>query len=212
MTHHVKQQQGFTLIELMIALAFVAFILIFSTTAVIQVMQTYNKGLAIKQINQAGRTTMEDMSRYLRTADPNAVNVNHVTSKGRACFGGISYVWNLSNASGSGVNKYAGTDTTPITFVRVEDESGRLCIPTAPNTYPDVIKADATPILQSNVWVMSVAMSDPSVDSPLMDLTINLAVANDPAISSGQCTQGGSVGQFCATSNFTTTVMTGGGN
>lgn len=210
MTHHVKQQQGFTLIELMIALAFVAFILIFSTTAVIQVMQTYNKGLAIKQINQAGRTTMEDMSRYLRTADPGVVDVSLVSSQRRACFGGVSYVWNLSNTPDNAANKY--DDGSTITLARVADDSRAMCKLNALNAYPRVPKAQATDILQSNVWVMSVSMSDPSVDSPLMDLTINLAVANDPAISSGQCTQGGSVGQFCATSNFTTTVMTGGGN
>jgi prepilin-type N-terminal cleavage/methylation domain-containing protein len=210
MTHHVKHQQGFTLIELMIALAFVAFILIFSTTAVIQVMQTYNKGLAIKQINQAGRTTMEDMSRYLRTADPGVVDVSLVSSQRRACFGGISYVWNLSNTQDSVANKY--DDGSTITLARVADDSRAMCKLDAFNAYPRVPKAQATDILQSNVWVMSVSMSAPSVDAPLMDLTVNLAVANDPAISSGQCTQGGTVGQFCATSNFTTTVMTGGGN
>jgi prepilin-type N-terminal cleavage/methylation domain-containing protein len=210
MTHHVKHQQGFTLIELMIALAFVAFILIFSTTAVIQVMQTYNKGLAIKQINQAGRTTMEDMSRYLRTADPGVVDVSLVSSQRRACFGGVSYVWNLSNTPGNLANKY--DDDSSLTFARVADDSKAMCTQISPNVYPEVPKAQATDILQSNVWVMSVSMSAPSVDAPLMDLTVNLAVANDPAISSGQCTQGGTVGQFCATSNFTTTVMTGGGN
>lgn len=210
MTHHVKHQQGFTLIELMIALAFVAFILIFSTTAVIQVMQTYNKGLAIKQINQAGRTTMEDMSRYLRTADPGVIDVSLVSSQRRACFGGVSYVWNLSNTPANLANKY--DDDSSITFARVADDSKAMCTQIAPNTYPEVPKAQAIDILQSNVWVMAVSMSTPGVDAPLMDLTINLAVANDPAISSGQCAQGGNVGQFCATSNFTTTVMTGGGN
>lgn len=211
MIHHVKQQQGFTLIELMIALAFVAFILIFSTTAVIQVMQTYNKGVAIKNINQAGRTTMEDMSRYLRTADPSAVKVGIVATHGRACFGDVSYVWNLYNAS-SNINRYSATDTTPITFVRVEDKGGALCAEIAPNSYPYVPKDKSTDILRSNVWVMGVAMTRPTVDAPLMDFTINLAVANDPTIASGQCTQGGTAGQFCATSSFTTTVMTGGGN
>jgi prepilin-type N-terminal cleavage/methylation domain-containing protein len=210
MTHHVKHQQGFTLIELMIALAFVAFILIFSTTAVIQVMQTYNKGLAIKNINQAGRTTMEDMTRYLRTADPGVVDVSLVSSQRRACFGGISYVWNLSNTPANLANKFSGSTDT-LTFVRVEDESKAMCKATS-GAYPDVPKAQATDILQSNVWVMSVAMTAPGVGAPLMDLTLNLAVANDPAISSGQCAQGGTTGQFCATSNFTTTVMTGGGN
>lgn len=209
MIHHVKKQEGFTLVELMIALAFVAFILIFSTTAVIQVMQTYNKGVAIKNINQAGRTTMEDMSRFLRTADPGVVDVSLAASQRRACFGGVSYVWNLYDTTAGSANKY--DDNTDLTFVRVADDSKAMCTQTA-GSYPRVPKAQATDILLSNVWVMGINLSDPSVDAPLMDLTINLAVANDPAISSGQCAQGGTTGQFCATSSFTTTVMTGGGN
>ena len=210
MTHHAKHQQGFTLVELMMALAFTAFILIFATAAVIQVMQTYNKGLAVKQINQAGRSTLEEMSRYLRTADPGAVKVGVADSQHRACFGGVSYVWNLWNTPGTTANKY--DDNTDLTFARVSDASGAMCIPSGTGNYPAVPKAQSTDVLQSNVWVMGVTMSAPSVDAPLMDIAVNLAVANDPSISGGQCTQGGTQGQFCATSNFSTTVMTGGGN
>jgi len=206
MTHRAKHQQGFTLVELMMALAFTAFILIFATTAVIQVMQTYNKGLAVKQINQAGRTTLEEMSRQLRTADPDAVSI--VDTQRRACFGTVSYVWNLWNTA-INVNKYG--DDSPITLARVDDPGKAMCSQVS-GVYPNVPKAQATDILQSNVWVMSITLTDPSVDAPLMDLAINLAVANDPAINGGKCTQGGTQGQFCATSNFSTTVMTGGGN
>jgi len=209
MTRPVKRQQGFTIIELMIALSFVAFILIFATTAVIQVMQTYNKGVAIKQINQAGRTTLEDVTRFLRTADPGAVNVSPLTTNRRACFGGISYVWNLYNTPGSSANRY--DDGSALTFVRVNDAANAMCTQSG-GVYPAVPKAQATDILSSNVWVMSIAISAPSVDAPLVDVSINLAVANDPTISSGQCTQGERAGQFCATSSFSSTVMTGGGN
>lgn len=208
MIRRANHQTGFTLIELMIALAFVAFILIFATTAVIQVMQTYNKGLAIKQINQAGRTTLEDVTRYLRTADPGAVNTSALGSN-RVCFGGISYVWNLYNTPSGSAAKY--DDGTSLTFVRVSDAANAMCS-NASGSYPAVPKASATDILSSNVWVMAVAMTTPSVSAPLVDVTIKLAVANDPAITSGTCAKGGSTGQFCATSNFTTTVMTGGGN
>jgi prepilin-type N-terminal cleavage/methylation domain-containing protein len=205
MTHPIKHQSGFTLIELMLALAFVAFIILFAVTTVIQVMQTYNKGLAVKQISQAGRTTLEDLTRFLRTADPGAVNVSALNS-GRACFGGVSYVWNVYNASTP--NKY--DDNSAFTFVRVSDAASAMCNNSS-GSYPQVPKAQATDILTGNIWVMQVAISAPSVSNPLVDLNIQLAVANDPALSSGQCAQGGSAGQFCATSNFTTTVMTGGG-
>lgn len=209
MTHHTKQQ-GFTLVELMMALAFTAFILIFATTAVIQVMQTYNKGVAVKQINQAGRSTLEEMARYLRMADPGVVNVGVSDTQRRACFGGVSYVWNLWNTPNGSANKY--DDNTDLTFARVNDASSAMCTPSGTGNYPAVPKAQSTDVLRSNVWVMSVNFTAPTVDAPLMDLGVNLAVANDPSISGGQCSTGGTEGQFCATSNFSTTVMTGGGN
>ncbi len=208
MTRHANSQ-GFTLIELMIALAFVAFILIFATTAVIQVMQTYNKGIAIKQINQAGRTTIEDMSRVLRTADPGAVKTNALASDRRVCFGGVSYVWNLHNTPAASANKY--DDNSPLTLTRVNDAASAMCKATS-GVYPAVPKVQATDILLDNVWVISLTVSQPTVSMPLVDLSLKLAVANDPTLTAGQCTQGGTTGQFCATSDFSTTVMSGGGN
>ncbi|HVI69617.1 MAG TPA: type II secretion system protein [Magnetospirillaceae bacterium] len=201
--------QGFTLIELMIALAFVAFILIFATTAVIQVMQTYNKGIAVKQINQAGRSTLEDMSRYIRSADPAAVNTAALASSRRVCFGGVSYVWNLYNTPAASANKY--DDGSALTLTRVNDAASAMCTSTA-GAYPAVPKAQAADVLSSNVWVMALTVSQPTVAVPLVDISIKLAVANDPTISAGQCITGGTVGQFCATSDFSTTVIAGGGN
>ncbi len=200
---------GFTLIELMIALAFVAFILIFATTAVIQVMQTYNKGIAVKQINQAGRTTIEDISRFLRTADPGAVKTNALASNRRVCFGSVSYVWNLHNTPAASANKY--DDGSSLTLTRVNDAANAMCT-SAAGVYPAVPKTQATDILTSNVWVMSLAVSQPTVSMPLVDLSLKLAVAGDPTITAGQCAQGGTTGQFCATSDFSTTVISGGGN
>lgn len=205
---HPAKTHGFTLIELMIALGFVAFILIFATTAVIQVMQTYNKGIAVKQINQAGRTTLEDMSRFIRTADPTVVNTLAIGNN-RICLGGVSYVWNLYNTPAASVNKY--DDDTPLTLARVNDAANAMCALSG-GSYLAVPKAQATDILSGNVWVMALSVSQPTVTAPLVTITVRLAVANDPAISAGQCTVGGTAGQFCATSDFTTTVMSGGGN
>lgn len=207
MIHRAKNQPGFTLIELMMALAFTAFIIIFATTAVIQVMQTYNKGMAVKQINQAGRSTLEDITRSLRTTDPGAVNVSAIND-GRMCLGGVSYVWNKYDTPSATANRY--DDGTELTMVRVSDPASAMCSGSSGN-YQAVPKAQATSILTGNVWVMAVSVSAPSVSAPLTDVTIKLAVANDPAIFEGQCAVGGAQGQFCATSDFSTTVLTGGG-
>lgn len=214
MTRRVNQnfEPGFTLIELLLSLAFVAFIMIFAITTVVEVFRTYNKGLAVKEINQAGRTTIEDVSRYLHTADStvvlNAVSNSGAISAGRACFGGISYVWNLYNTPSANLNKYS--DGSSLTLSRVSDAAGAMCNSTG-GSYPAVPKASGTDVLSSNVWVTSISFSANGSGS-LIDISLQLAVANDPVLTNGQCAEGGGQGQFCATSNFSTTVLTGGGN
>lgn len=205
MTRRDNNQQGFTLIELLFAMAFVGFIIVFAITTVIQVMGTYNKGLAVKQINQAGRTTLEDISRYIRTSKPGTITV---ISANRACLGGISYVWNLWNTPASSANKY--DDNSLITLARVNDSAKAMCTPLSGGGYPNVPKDQAINILGRNVWVMSLTI-DSVAGGTLVDVAVNLAVANEPALVGGQCTQGGTEGQFCATSNFRTTVMVGEG-
>src|SRR5687768_6110446 len=94
-----KKERGFTLIELMLALAFISFILVFAITTIIQVMRTYNKGLAVKDINQTARASLEDMSRYIRTTTPSKIKAvsQGGGNAGRTCLGGVSYVWNEQN-------------------------------------------------------------------------------------------------------------------
>lgn len=208
MTHHDKKNQnGFTLVELMLALAFVAFIILFAVTSIVQIMQSYNKGLALKKINQAGRTTIEDISRNLKVASPEAVDVSAIPS-GRTCLGSVSYVWNYYDTIESNANKY--DDGTDLALVRVNDPAKAMCSEVS-GSYPDVPKSDATDVLPGNIWIMTLDISDPSVDAPLSNIRLQLAVADDPAIVSGTCEYGGSIGQYCATSDFSTTVVVGGG-
>lgn len=221
MTHRANQQAGFTLVELLLALAFVAFVLIFATTTIIQVMRTYNKGLAVKEINQTARAAMEDMTRIVKVSNPNAIVTsaatnNPSTSKARVCFGGVSYVWNFTNAS---LNKY--TDNSRINFARVNDPGSALCIATN-GTYPKVNKAEATELLSDNVWVQQLSIAS-SGGGTFYDIFIQLSTVDDPASPAinynwanpnpeqrVMC-KGGNEGQFCAVANFSTSVNARGG-
>lgn len=201
MIRRVKSQNGFTLIELILALAFVSFILIFAVTAVIQVMGTYNKGLAVKDINQAGRAALEDMARMARVADPTAINTGQL-SRGRVCFGAVSYVWNTTNTD---LNQYSDNNE-PVLLARVKDAGGALC----GSSLPDVERENATELLATRAWVQNV---DIAVAGELVTLSLQLTVADnpsDPVLQGGTCT-GASAGQFCATAVFETTVTTRGG-
>lgn len=225
MTRPANRQAGFTLIELLLALAFVGFVLIFATTTIIQVMRTYNKGLAVKEINQTARAAMEDMSRIIKVSNPNAIAslartapdvTGPTANQGRVCFGGVSYVWNFTNLN---VNRY--TDGSRVNFARVNDPGSGLCVG-SPGSYPNVNRAQATELLSSNVWVQQMTVL-PGVSSAFYDIFIQLSTVEDPANPAITYSwtdptperrvvcRGGNQGQFCAVSSFSTSVNARGG-
>ena len=225
MTQRANTQAGFTLIELLLALAFVAFVLIFATTTIIQVMRTYNKGLAVKEINQTARAAMEDMSRIIKVSNSNAVvslattapNVTGPTAnQGRICLGSISYVWNFGSAS---TNKY--TDGSRVSFARVNDTGSSLCVG-SPGSYPSVAKANATEMLSGGVWVQQLTVT-PGVSGKFYDIYIQFSTVDDPASpaltyswtdptpANRVVCRGGNIGQFCAVASFSTSVNARGG-
>lgn len=198
MIRHAKQH-GFTLTELMMAMAFVSFILLFIVFAMLQVMGNYNKGLAIKQINQTSRTVVEELSRLARATSPSAINTSQV-GNGRLCFGGVGYVWNVR---GGNANKY--TDNSAVTMVRVEDAA--VCDAALPAINP----AKAKVLVTSQVWVQEVTASVSS-SNKLVSFGVKLSTAaeNQPTVlgPSGYTCAGGTVGNFCAVASFNTTVST----
>lgn len=199
---HSKEQEGFTLVELILSTAFIAFILIFMLSAMTQTMSNYNKGLAIKQINQTARTVVEEMSRLVRGTTTSTVNTAYLPN-GRVCMGGVSYVWNVRGAT---TNRY--TDNTSFTMVRVNDAAGALCAA----GLPAVNKANATEVLSGQIWVQSVDVRV-SANQQLVDISLGLSTAapNQPTGNDAQLgtiCDGSKDGQYCAVATFTTTVNT----
>lgn len=209
------KQQGFTLVELMLAIAFVAFIILFTVLAVMQVMRTYNKGIAVKEINQTARVTVEDMSRVIRGSSS---IVTSALSNGRVCLGGISYVW---NTQGGSANKYDSAGNPSVTLARVDDSGGAMCVLVGAS-YPNVPAAKATSLLSDRAWVQ---ILDITVNTPnnLATITLQLSTPEDsaspaiedpfPAAPSNpsdpatwvRC-KGTPGAEFCAVATFTTTV------
>ena len=202
-------KDGFTLIELMFAMVFVAFIMIFIVTSIIQTMRIYNKGLAIRDINQSGRQLSEDMTRTLRYASATQVSLNGYNAAAqRICANGVSYVWNLEGAAGlNQINNYSDGDaTTPIRFIRVDDRSGTLCS----NPTLAVPKANSRDLLSSQLTVERLKF-DSSEAGRIV--TIDALISTDgenipkPGVTpSGFECPDGSEGAFCAFGEFQTTV------
>src|SRR6266496_1323132 len=187
-----QHQDGFTIIELTLATAFIAFILIFMLAAILQIMSNYNKGLAEKQINQTARTVVEEMGRLIGSTSASSINTAYI-GNGRVCLGGVSYVWNVQGAT---TNKY--TSGSSFAMVRVNDAAGALCSA----ALPAVNAANASELLSGSIWVQQVNVAVSS-NQKLVDITIGLSTSspNQPTGSDpllGTICNGGHDSQYCA--------------
>ncbi len=207
-THHTRKQKGFTLVELTLAVAFIGFLVLFTVLATLQVMRTYSKGLAVKEINQTARTIVEELARSVRAGTFASINTspNDATpSQRRICIGGVSYVWNIA---GGNLNKFSSSGNPPVTFVRVNDPGGSLC----GSTYPNVNSDNATQLLSNRVWVQTLTIVKNS-STNLATITLQLSTNDDPlnplleTLPGGEVRCKGQAGdQFCAAATLTTTI------
>lgn len=160
--HQRTHTQGFTLVELMVAMAFVSMLLLAIAFVVIQITGIYNRGVTIKAVNQAGRSIVEDMKRAIGASSPDSIvytpisNAN-VVQGGRLCTGVYSYVWTIGkyiDDTSNWVNKYKNDDaypnasTKPIRLIKVRDNGGQYC--DAAGGVVDIVPEDATELISTS--------------------------------------------------------------
>lgn len=160
MSHANKN--GFTLIELMLAMTFISVLLVAIAMTTIQIGGIYNKGITLREVDQAGRAVSEELQRSIASATPFDVTPKKddspetATSKyvvrdggGRLCLGNYTYAWNYGKALAGGAgapaifNEY--DNNTPVRFVKVSDASGSLCA----DPTKSIPRANATEMLSS---------------------------------------------------------------
>jgi prepilin-type N-terminal cleavage/methylation domain-containing protein len=208
-----NKQKGFTLTELMLAMAFVSFMLLFLMTAVIHLMRTYNKGVAMRQINQSGRQFAEDFSRTAKYA--NLGDIKTDTVHNRICLNGVTYAWNLNDPTATVpvpalANGYLSPNTAEkFSMVRVADNGGSLCSNAGINV---IDKASAKEMLPVGLNVKKVSFSTSTTDPRLVSVSFIFSTGgyNAPDVSAltptGFACKPGSDGAFCAFADFDVTV------
>lgn len=136
---------GFTVIELMLAMTFIAILLIAIAMTTIQISNIYTKGVTLREVNQAGRTLTDEFQRSIASTVPFDVtpkvdeSLATAASKyvkwdggGRLCLGTYSYAWNYGKALAGGagappaLNHYA-SGGGPVRFAKVLDPNGGIC-------------------------------------------------------------------------------------
>ena len=124
MTRSLDRQNGFTLIEVSTALIFVGFIIFILAATTVNIVRSYNKGIWLAQINQAGQQMNSDIGDKARYSGAAVVQAD----KRRMCINGVSYLWNTQKEIDNGqLGNNVYSDGTPIRLARIEDKNGEYC-------------------------------------------------------------------------------------
>lgn len=151
--NNVKNKSGFTLIELMLAMGFVSVLLIAIAVTVIQIANIYNRGITLKDVNQAGRSLASELQKSINGSSVFDITLPATTATryqpsawgGRLCIGQYSYIWNYGKDIynlNSSRNMYANS-SNEIRFVKVIDANASYCT----NTLKKVVFGDAVELM-----------------------------------------------------------------
>lgn len=172
------KQSGFTLIEVSTALIFVGFIIFILATTTVNIVRSYNKGIWLAQINQAGQQMNSDIGDKARYSPAATIK----TGERRMCINGVSYLWNtqqdIDNSNQGNNNNNAYLDGTLIRLARIDDPNGEYCIdptrqPGLPSTNSEVH------ILLGRGATIQEFKVEQKTDAPL--LTISVVVSTEGA-------------------------------
>lgn len=130
---------GFTIIELMLSMTFLSMLMLVIALTTIQISNIYNKGVTLREVDQAGRSVSASLQRSIAAAVPFNVtpSVSAPSSSqyivrgdgGRLCLGNYTYAWtygpNITNGTQS-LNKYQ-VGGGAVRFAKIADPGAGLC-------------------------------------------------------------------------------------
>ena len=171
------KQSGFTLIEVSTALIFVGFIIFILAATTVNIVRSYNKGIWLAQINQAGQQMNSDIGDKARYSPAATVKAK----ERRMCINGVSYLWNTQKDidDDPGNNRYSDGTGTPIRLARIDDPKGEYCLdlkrrPGLPSTNSEVHI-----LLGRGATIQEFKAEEQKAGAPL--LTISVVVSTEGA-------------------------------
>ena len=138
---------GFTIVELTLAIAFVGILLIVVVTTAVGLGRTYQKGMTLRDVNQAGREVSDSMRRDIAMASPSQLKVillpTAAPETARICTGEVSYLINFAeHLNNSAVSQQISYDGEPVHLTRVADSGGVNCNTNASGQYSMVAQGE----------------------------------------------------------------------
>lgn len=233
--NRVDKTKGFTLIELMLAMAFISILLLAIATSIIQISKMYNKGMALKEINQSARLVSDDLTRAFVSAATFDQSTDYVElyqtpallTGGRLCVDKTTYIWNTARALQDGYSDVTKYDSKPdsINLVRLTDPSAKYCkknSSTGKLLYANILATDAAEtkeLLPAGDFSMSMGrlslpastVTDAATGETLYTVSYGIAFGRADALRDdlSQCKSPDEVGadnDFCSLQNFTIVV------
>jgi len=127
----MRYHKGFTLIELMLSMAFVSILLISIAMLSIQLSNQYSRGLTLKEVTQAGTEASNDIKRTMAQAQisTTGVRLKQVLNGGWAlCTGSYTYIanspGNLEANNANVIRVGEGANKSPARLARARDLGG----------------------------------------------------------------------------------------
>lgn len=221
---------GFTIVELTLAIAFIGILLIVVLTTAVGLGRTYQKGMTLRDVNQAGREVSDTMRRDIASASPSQLTVKIFNGSSspetaRICTGSVSYLLNfasyLNNPRGQLIKDSNQANAKAVHLARVVDNGGRNCQPNASGQYSMYVIGDNQQELLSAadgdsqnlaVHEFSLGAVTEMDDSKLYRLFLRLGTNQRDSVDVDRCVnpnQTSSDFDYCALYDFETIIRAG---
>lgn len=210
----MRKENGFTIVELMIATAVFSIVLMLCAYAIIHVGRMYYRGVITNRTQDTSRKVVDDISRAIQfssfTDVQNSTNdFPDATGVQALCLGGVRYTYSTQH--------YLGENTSEsLQHVLWKDRipEGSDCEPlnlslANPNDTPDVQDGtDGVELLGDNMRVPRIEITE---DDAVWTVAVRIVHGDDEGLfedgnNFGICKGGTATGQFCAVSELTTSV------
>lgn len=169
-----SREDGFTIVELVLAMSFLAVLLLAIAMVSMQVGSIYLKGLTLREVNQAGQQISSDIRNQLNQSVATAITADNNNQTGdRLCVDNVVYAWNYPDSLGETVgvlnvrSGVVGSESTNVRLMKFEkSDEVDYCSQLDDGTYPK-LPQDATELLgsgNSNIVIHDFAITDSNVE------------------------------------------------
>ena len=171
---------GFTLVELMLALAFLSFILILVLGGFLLITRNYNQGVTSARVHQAGRNLLEQMVREVRQSNSTPLFYRLEASPDGAsqafiCYSGGTYrVWDQA----TNPDNYGKIDRIPVDLTAACKEKLKYDQPNNIRVQFDNISNSKTLLDRDEVYVTSIDFTPVNSSNELFNLELSLTTSS----------------------------------